>query len=1120
MVLDNADDSDLWIVSPEGPLINYLPRGGHGSILITTRNSQLGKTLSNSRKKPINVAIFSLDDSIALLRSKVSEEDEVTNEGSREIVEILGHLPLAITQAAAYLDQNEISVDEYLNLLKSSKADTVDLLVRGSHDGSRDTEIQNSVFHTWKISFDQISRENPRAASVLSLMALLDRQAIQVDLLRNREEGDLEIREAMQKLKAFSLINEESKDKTFSMHRIVNLSIQWYLKSQGTLNMWQEKALDCLETHLPQNLDIKSIEILHPHIELVASYTYSTNACKLQHANILKFLGAYYHHVCKWQVAIQQYSECLKLRESILDPGNELIVDVMIDLASCFIFVSSQDNFSRAETLINDALDLSRKEFPDLYYRSSTERARLLIAQGKMQQADEVLRQIFRFVIDRYGSESGPAANIMGNFTYCYEPQGRYEAAGSFLRKAFRISKTLGRSSFQHGRIMGILAQNLELQYNYSEALLFRRESLSLYIDLLGPSHGETLRIRNLLAQCLVYNKEYTEAEYIARETLRLGNSNDDRPALDARNLLAKSLSLLNQSDEAIVAYTENLRLIIEKYGFGGSYAIKTRLGLAQILAKSGNLTKAEQLRKENTSLLIKPVGTVNDFWSVRKQDLVPHFLHMNGDFKKAVELCKEKIRNARNLEDGRPIRVIWSIRGLAFEMQDNGQPAELVENLYREFIILCTKVIGARHPATIRTISFLARHLERQDRLQEAETFYQELVEMEMQLFRTGSEQFDIFNPIHNPDMLDVETAIDDMTAYAQVLTKTEKHDEAARYSSIAAELQCLEYINILNDANRLRTLVQARKRFDDDSESLVQEMIRLRKQVLGSDHRDTLAAMKYLGSLLVCRQKLEQAEAIYREVLRIKTQVLGPDHSDTLRVMNDLGSVLLSQKNFEAAEMTFQEILNTSIRVLGSNHEDTLKAMSCLATVLNFQQKFEESEAIFRDIINNRTIALGPNHEHVRLEMWSLGEILVSWKKFDEGEKMLRDVLEIEVQTLGADHETVFVIMIRLANQLILMERYEKAEEVQRDAFVQCAKVLGPDHDTTIECMFGLGKILLHVGKVDEARELLDRTLKLCVQNFGPDDLRTLDVKKALDDSYSRSSPKVISEASKPGL
>ncbi|CZR54094.1 uncharacterized protein PAC_03977 [Phialocephala subalpina] len=110
MILNIADDSDLWITAADRPLIGYLPCGRHGSMLITTRNAQLGKTISNTRQKPIDVPILDIDDSVALLRSKVAEDDESTIEESKELISTLGNLPLAITQAAAYLDQNEISV--------------------------------------------------------------------------------------------------------------------------------------------------------------------------------------------------------------------------------------------------------------------------------------------------------------------------------------------------------------------------------------------------------------------------------------------------------------------------------------------------------------------------------------------------------------------------------------------------------------------------------------------------------------------------------------------------------------------------------------------------------------------------------------------------------------------------------------------------------------------------------------------------------------------------------------------------------------------------------------------------------------------------------------------------
>lgn len=76
------------------------------------------------------------------------------------------------------------------------------------------------------ISFDRISQQDPRAADLLSLMAMLDRQAIAENFLREEEEPEMDFIAAIQKLKAFSLIVEETEAEVFSMHRLIQLSVQ------------------------------------------------------------------------------------------------------------------------------------------------------------------------------------------------------------------------------------------------------------------------------------------------------------------------------------------------------------------------------------------------------------------------------------------------------------------------------------------------------------------------------------------------------------------------------------------------------------------------------------------------------------------------------------------------------------------------------------------------------------------------------------------------------------------------------------------------------------------------------------------------------------------------------
>lgn len=130
MILDNAEESELWISSPP-----EAPRRPIDQLLISreawidldhNKEYTTWNTISKSRNKPIDVPIFGPNESIKLLQNKVSEEDKVTDKDSKEIAETLGYLPLAITWAAAYLDQNDILSAEDLDLLKSSKADMME----------------------------------------------------------------------------------------------------------------------------------------------------------------------------------------------------------------------------------------------------------------------------------------------------------------------------------------------------------------------------------------------------------------------------------------------------------------------------------------------------------------------------------------------------------------------------------------------------------------------------------------------------------------------------------------------------------------------------------------------------------------------------------------------------------------------------------------------------------------------------------------------------------------------------------------------------------------------------------------------------------------------------------
>jgi hypothetical protein len=103
-----------------------------------------------------------------------------------ELLKLLTFLPLAIVQAATYINANQISVAEYLSLLNEADDTVVQLLSEDFEDDGRYLEAMNPVAMTWLVSFKHIQSFDPLAAEYLSFMACLEPKMIPSHSYPNR----------------------------------------------------------------------------------------------------------------------------------------------------------------------------------------------------------------------------------------------------------------------------------------------------------------------------------------------------------------------------------------------------------------------------------------------------------------------------------------------------------------------------------------------------------------------------------------------------------------------------------------------------------------------------------------------------------------------------------------------------------------------------------------------------------------------------------------------------------------------------------------------------------------------------------------------------------------------
>jgi hypothetical protein len=115
--------------------------------------------------------VIDLPSAVALLRTRVPDLADAIGE---QIAQELGQLPLALEQAAAYLDRTTMPAQDYLDLLRRRAAD----LYPKGHVAGRDDTIAT----LWDIALERISTEDPAAVVLLELSAYLAPEPIPLDL--------------------------------------------------------------------------------------------------------------------------------------------------------------------------------------------------------------------------------------------------------------------------------------------------------------------------------------------------------------------------------------------------------------------------------------------------------------------------------------------------------------------------------------------------------------------------------------------------------------------------------------------------------------------------------------------------------------------------------------------------------------------------------------------------------------------------------------------------------------------------------------------------------------------------------------------------------------------------
>jgi hypothetical protein len=128
LVFDNVDDIQMWIdktgsgTQHSNRLIDYIPRSKTGRVIFTTRDRKVGVKLA--QQSVMEVPKMTEDSAIRMLRNSLIDKNLVDTRpaDAKAMLAWLTHLPLAIAQAAAYINENGLTLADYLALVDCQRA--------------------------------------------------------------------------------------------------------------------------------------------------------------------------------------------------------------------------------------------------------------------------------------------------------------------------------------------------------------------------------------------------------------------------------------------------------------------------------------------------------------------------------------------------------------------------------------------------------------------------------------------------------------------------------------------------------------------------------------------------------------------------------------------------------------------------------------------------------------------------------------------------------------------------------------------------------------------------------------------------------------------------------------
>ena len=1047
-IFDNAEDQET--------LTPYLPSMG-GDVIITSRNKNWKEI------EKFEVTVFQPEESVRYFCKVVGREDADFKEEALKLAEALGHLPLALAQAAAYIAGTKIPVEEYTQRFLNRRKE----LWRFT-DPPREDDYKLTVSVTWDITMKKIEEEEKSdvrfskrpsscALSLMNLCAYLAPNSIPSDWLKEWMEGEYEKKEAsfyanktIDRLFHYSMI--DSTEKFISVHKLVQTVIQDGL-SEKEREKFIREALGLVKEKFDSYdyADPKTWKVgreCFPHAVNVTGHILRKQHF-LENENLKEILST------ELSPEITDV-EKTNFHEKIFYASEQGKTTLLFHQMA--IYTVRQGNAFEAKEYYTQALEMT-KAFLGENHPSVAETLNNLgtawSSLGEKKKAIEYYKKVLEILKAILGASHPSVASTLNNLGNAWSSLGEKKKAIENYEKALEMKKSfLGESHPSVAETLNNLGNAWSSLGENKKAIEYYEKALEMTKAILGESHPSVAETLNNLGTAWSFLGEKQKAIEYYEKALEMKKSflGESHPSVaDTLNNLGNAWSDLGEKQKAIEYYEKALEMTKSFLGESHPSVAETLHNLGTAWSDLGEKKKAIEYYEKALEMTKSFLGASHPSVAYTLNNLGNAWSSL-GEEKKAIEYYEKALEMTKSFLGESHPSVADTLNNLGTAWSDLGEKKKAIE-YYEKALEMKKSFLGESHPSVADTLHNLGTAWSDLGENKKAIEYYEKALEMKKAIL--GESHPSVADTLHN-----LGTAWSDLGENKKAIEYYEKALEMKKSFLGESHPSVADTLNNLGTA--WSSLGEEKKAIE-----YYEKALEMKKSFLGESHPSVVSTLHNLGTAWSSLGENKKAIEYYEKALEILKTFLGESHPSVAETLHNLGLAWSSLGENKKAIEYYEKALEILKAFFGAHHPSVASILNNLAyrySALSQHQKAIESLKQAKHIYKTH---LGKNHSDYINMLDSLAEIYNNAKEYSKSLLIAEKALKICEEVYKDGHWIVSSLLIQKGRAHYKQKQFQQAQEYQYKALTLAEKLTSNTYLSIQK-----GNALLALGKTQRAQ------------------------------------------------